>query len=265
MFEYNIPDLESAAEFFESDCRGFYEQPIFRGQQEEQWKLRANLFRPDALLPPTVTDHFLNWCKGSPLLAAFNVETLLQVAQHYGLKTDLLDFSKDPLVACYFALGSEPNTDKGRPTKVAVFVVDAKMLDNIESLASPLIKSARTDILAKYHGMYREGQTIGLSRLENQKGVFARDAHGTLDDVLNSINDHLGLEYEERFHERLSYIKAVINPSSLDHEFLARRGITREFLFPKPNDLEREFERFLTEYPDPAVAAILGAGLTQRS
>lgn len=263
----NIPayHLEAAIEFLQVDCRRFYKRPIYRGHRDKNWKLTANLFRPDDRLPHAVTDHFPNWCQQSPLLSVFDTETLLQVAQHYGLKTDLLDFTTNPLVACFFALCTGGAPGAASATEAAIFVVDAQMLDNIESLAKPPHQSLYADVLSKYQGMYRDGKATGLSRLAAQDGVFARDAHGTLNDVLNSINEILGLEYEKIFHERLSYRKVIIRPSGSDCRFLVSLGVTREILFPEPNDLEREFERFLIEYPDQKIVDLLRLGLSLRN
>jgi FRG domain len=265
MVDYVVNSLENAVDFVQNDCRGFFNRPVFRGQRNAEWPLRANLFRDNKRIPFSVTQDFLVWSRRSPLLSSFDDEVLLQVAQHYGMTTDLLDFTRNPLIACFFAFWDEGNEAEETTQDSAIFVVDAEMLDNIESLANESCLGPIADILGGYDGMYREGSATGLSRLDAQEGVFVRDAHGTLEAVLSSANDFLGVEYEGRFRRRLNYAKLIMRHASGDHRALAEKGVTKEGLFPKANLLEREFERYLREYSDPEMAARLMVGLNQWS
>ena len=262
MVEYDVGSLEDVIFFLQNDCRAFYKRPIFRGQRNVEWNLNANLFRSKVEVPFDVTEHFVSWCKsGRKLLSSFDNEQLLQVAQHYGMTTDLLDFSKNPLIACFFALQNIKFTGDVPLHNCAVYVVDADMLDKIEQLGYESRLGDVSQIINSYQGMFRDATVTGLSRLLAQEGVFVRDAHSTFNTILKQGNEILGLEYEERYKQRLGYSKVILHPKPNDIQRLREMGVTYERLFPPPNELEVEFEKFLNEYPNQDISKKLKSGL----
>lgn len=164
------------------------------------------------------TLRFCEWMLNNPYLKPYHEpeDQLIAIAQHYGFPTDLLDFTYNPKIAGYFATSGDINL-----TKLGViFIVDTELFTK----------------LCKMHKI-PENLTLkleikGLWRLENQKGIFLRD-YG---DFMQQI-DYMGtIEF---------FLKKIL--------FMQKEGITiknffpeikEEFVYPEPNDLEREIERY---------------------
>ena len=88
---------------------------IFRGQRDMSWRFVPSLRRPTidaskerrvALAFERIAREFMNWLH-SPIPKMVE-EGYLGVAQHYGVATDLLDWTADPHVAVYFASKDGP-------------------------------------------------------------------------------------------------------------------------------------------------------------
>ena len=113
--------LSSLFALIESQPAG--EHHIFRGQSNSQWGLVPTLYRNQTNVGGRSLeanyDHFEGWCverffnEGLPYLPAiqrsYSNDRIL--AQHFGVPTRLLDWSRDPLVATFFAVESWQSTE----------------------------------------------------------------------------------------------------------------------------------------------------------
>lgn len=246
---YDVGDIKGVFSFLEDV--GFYlgRAPIYRGQANATWRLTANMFRIQANDARNEafrkTQNFILWCRAHPILSSCGDEHALEIAQHYGMTTDLLDFSTSPSIACYFALEPFFGTASEIRQDVALYIVDALTLSNLEHLLVPDALSSLKGIMSDYTGLYRSERITGLSRIVAQQGVFVRDPGGSLQSVLCSTNEILGLEYERQYKKYLRMNKLIFRPSLDDEQFFKDIGITRSSIYPPSNPLEREVEKFL--------------------
>lgn len=114
-----------------SDC-------VFRGHNDTSWGLKSSLDRysnanPEVSLEelrePKALKNFLDIFRGhyDALVDKSNLDDdeLWQVAQHHGLPTPLLDVSKSPMVALFFALF---NKDVNDGSKACIWQIDRMLL-----------------------------------------------------------------------------------------------------------------------------------------
>ena len=108
---------------------------IFRGVIDEKYELLPKLGRPEMKLRgtlPKIEKEILRLFKdhASPYLPGPNLSEweLLAIAQHHGLPTRLLDWSRNPLVAAYFAVEHEFDKDS------AVYVLKGQKFLNTEKI-----------------------------------------------------------------------------------------------------------------------------------
>ncbi|MCJ7459028.1 MAG: FRG domain-containing protein [candidate division Zixibacteria bacterium] len=191
---------------------------VFRGQRED-WPLRSTLFRvpeDEREIKWQETLKFCQWMLNNPYLKPYHQpqDKLIAIAQHYGYPTDLLDFTKDPKIAAFFA--STGNIEVGKPG--VILIIDLDMFRRLcQSYKIPGLLTL---------------EIKGLWRLENQQGIFLRDYH----DFMRQI-DNMG--YIDLFLEKVLFkqIKGV-NITTFFPE------INQGFIYPEPNDLEREIMRY---------------------
>ena len=163
-----------------SDC-------VFRGHNDTSWGLQSSLDRYSKANPevsieelrePKTLEYFLDIFRGhyDALVDKSNLDNdqLWQVAQHHGLPTPLLDVSKSPMVALFFALY---NKDVGDGKKACIWQIDRKLLDvmnlNVEEFLDGLTDN---DGLRKKLGPveYIAGHSTYSPRQYAQQGGFIR-------------------------------------------------------------------------------------------
>jgi hypothetical protein len=145
---------------------------VFRGQRDSRWPIQASINRTgvDRELETTAANVFAELLRRiyifqhftdiiSPSLLAFSeidpiipADVHLATAQHYGIKTELVDFTTDPSVAVWFACQAAPGE---KAELAAVF-------------ATPI--HTRTDKTLLFPHPY-------VRRLYRQRGLFIRQGH----------------------------------------------------------------------------------------
>jgi hypothetical protein len=109
-------------------------QWIYRGQSSSNWELSSSIERsnlqsgvenPHSLENQVIEEFQRVVCHYLPAhLIPTNKTEWLALIQHYGTPTRLIDFTKSPYIAAYFAFENEVNNDDN----VAIWVVDKTMV-----------------------------------------------------------------------------------------------------------------------------------------
>ncbi len=91
---------------------------VFRGQSDSEWSLIPKAGRPDYAKSYSVrfpeTDVFLSWKRYAVQFMAKEPSNEIDwyaLAQHHGFATRLLDWTKNPLIATFFAVESNEEKD----------------------------------------------------------------------------------------------------------------------------------------------------------
>lgn len=171
---HHVATIDEAIELAEEfRKRGRYD--LFRGQVREQWKPYTSLMRllerDQAALPAVEQKvlRFCSWLSDTPGLSeiANDEDSIIAIAQHYGIPTHYLDFTTDPAVAGFFAADT---TMPDPEVESCIFCLDSEHLMSLWSavrqdmVAAGLTEFPRLKICRP--------SVPNLWRLQAQYGVF---------------------------------------------------------------------------------------------
>ncbi len=230
----SLADLTRIAAHYASHGAVFY-----RGQSED-WALLPSIARikPKTTLPADERGMFADFKQQAEMLLGeahpTNDLDWLAIAQHYGLPTRLLDWSRDAAIALWFAVRKAP-ASAGRAGVLWVFTPDARdVLDDLERKkpfqgSHTKVFIPQTDVLDK--------------RIISQKGAF------TVHKLQEGGTAFTPLEDDARLNNKL--FKYTIAPSffaPLRTDLQVEKGINDFVLFP---DLEGLARKLVLDYCRP--------------
>jgi hypothetical protein len=195
---------------------------VFRGQAKADWGLLPKAGRPEFYLPDNRDlGRFSTWGRKAVAYTSLSSSYLeqLALAQHHGLATRLLDWSMNPLVACYFACAGHSD-DEG-----AVWMYE---------LEGPLMTDEVTrETVERQSGVWAYLPRAVFPRVINQKGLFTVhcDARQSIDVKASRVDVSMPNLIQLR-------ISAGLKADVL--ELLADYGIDRAYLFPDLDGLSAE-------------------------
>jgi FRG domain-containing protein len=194
----------------------------FRGQTRN-WPLLSTFVRKTPTEQSAALERFArfwDWLQSVPALAsiAADKDAALAVAQHYGLATNLIDFSTEPRVAAFFATHSPPPPHEGEDISCIIclnYDELRKLCDSVR-LVRPNVPAARAINL----------EIPELWRIQAQRGVF------------------LHYPFDASFEARIFDFDRIAFPTERDPGVLARL-IPEEDIYPtQKSDLEVLLDQF---------------------
>lgn len=233
---------------------------FFRGQSSAKWSLTPKLYRNPPFIkkePEEDNDSRYTRCEeemverffaeGMPYLQnakrGFIADRI--IAQHYGVPTRLLDWSRDPLVALFFAVQNawvedrknrkgSTKTDKQTATDAAVFCIN-QMRTLRSKLYFDINDTKRNQIFKDLDSVKIGGilPPIVDQRIFMQKSVFTLQKWEATEEGKYKSIDQRG-DITSTLNRDLT-LKKIIIPAKIKTEILRKLfnyGVNRQFLFP---------------------------------
>jgi hypothetical protein len=198
---------------------------LFRGQADSSWDLLPKAGRKEFYLPDN-RDLGRTWAWARQAVAygslSINILEQLAVAQHHGLATRLLDWSMNPLVACFFACTDQMDKDG------AVYIY--------ESPENVVTDEISLDTLRKSNGVFSYFPKSITPRLLAQKGLFTVHCDAATEIIVKESN----------LKDGDPNLKVLIIPAKLKNEIaihLEDYGVDRSTLFPDLDGLSYQINR----------------------
>jgi hypothetical protein len=152
---------------------------IFRGQRDVSWSLKTLLGRDHSNINIPQHEVFLEYFRTeiyAPKSKHYYDKPVWQLGQHYGLKTNLLDWTTDPVVALFFPLIDKDFKDKCKifALKVTRDLVDRKQKEILPNDECPISIYDPLDLLGWNTANYIfSKELVKLNRnIKKQRGLF---------------------------------------------------------------------------------------------
>jgi len=206
--------LEITNEHINSNCN---KCTLFRGQDED-WPLLPKVSRfltvNDFIsFENKLLTHFQNEANPFLTVKPENTWEWLAIAQHHGLPTRLLDWSKNPLVALWFSLLTDKKL-KETPSVVWIYKPDITDLLTMNNVIAEPFNEDHTKV-------FTPRQIIG--RIRAQEGVFT---------VHKCANNHfVPLQNDEREKSKLIKLFVPFDKINIFRTQLTRLGIHYSSMF----------------------------------
>lgn len=198
---------------------------IFRGQADASWDLLPRAGRKEFFLPDNRDfGRFWAWTRQAVAYSSLPSSDLerLAIAQHHGLATRLLDWTMNPLVACFFACSEHVET----PGAVYIYEPPDQIITEDSSLGE----------LEQHTGVLGYFPKSISPRVLNQKGIFT--VHCDASRNLDVKESRLG---KGQPNLCVLTIPAKLKPDIVKH--LEDYGIDKSLLFPDLDGLSAHINR----------------------
>ena len=238
----NIDDAIHAIEKISSKIGN----PVYYRGQHHDWSVTSSLHRMDSENNPDLTKeemqksyNFVEWLKSRRIIQSIGKlpSKIIDfpywaIAQHYGYKTDMIDFTTDINVAKAFALLGKKPDETG--CIICLWKEDVELISLLYKGYSKKFKSNCKDILDFLNfDPFLHFDIPEISRIINQKGVFMWDTNSIATQLFAGVIDHYCPNWIENHTFRFKQSDASVEIETI------------RVVYPSPNITEMEIDRYL--------------------
>jgi hypothetical protein len=242
----------------------------FRGQRNSEWTLQCTLFRPTAGdHPPDSRTLMWRLQQSSAFLEELRPnqqrylggivddDSLLAIAQHFGMPTHLVDFTRSMRIAAFFATLGNAKQEGGEVTIGAIYCLRSN--DDVTFVVGGANDGAiakATEGVNQRLGLARLGEPLGI-KIEDLAGIHfgdLREITPKIPDEENRIRRQQGVFIENCDPRHLKEARMTVyyfrqQPGVVFEDPLA--GIDRKTLLPDNTGLAQLADSIKKRFPSP--------------